>query len=213
MSLGYFQKFADFEGFGPTQGLPVVRRATGGGAIVHHYDWTYSIAMPAAEVGAAAHGASTRLYDCVHQAVVDWLGTFGIKAQLWSKELANEASCLTSGCSFLCFERRHAGDVVVNSSKVMGSAQRRLAGAVLQHGSLLLSNSSFAPSLVGLTELAALKQGGLDSELTGYFEHLTKVISDEFSIRFRCCNWVEDSLPITESIKAVFDSRRWTARI
>ncbi len=74
VSLGYFQKFDEFLSFNPAEDLSVVRRATGGGAIVHHYDWTYSITIPATQAGAVAHGASPRLYDCVHGAVIGWLG-------------------------------------------------------------------------------------------------------------------------------------------
>jgi lipoyl(octanoyl) transferase len=54
---------------------------------------------------------------------------------------------------FLCFQRRAAGDVVVGDFKVLGSAQRRRQGALLQHGSLLLGRSAAAPELPGLREL------------------------------------------------------------
>ena len=63
---------------------------------------------------------------------------------------------------FMCFERRSPGDVVVAGSsgvgsatdnKVAGSAQRKRNGAVLQHGSVLLSRSIAAPALMGLEQL------------------------------------------------------------
>lgn len=213
VSLGYFQKFSDFEGFETTRGLPVVRRATGGGAIVHHYDWTYSIAMPSAELGSQTQGASTRLYDCVHGAVVSWLAQRGITAQLWSPQLLPELNCPTSGCSFLCFERRHAGDVVCGSSKILGSAQRRLGGALLQHGSFLLQKSPYAPSLAGLVELAEDNQPDLELSLPDFFLQLVNELSAEFALPFRSTDWVTDVLPKTDSIKSKLDSSQWTARI
>jgi lipoate-protein ligase A len=213
VSLGYFQRYADFKNFGSTKGLPVVRRATGGGAIVHHFDWTYSIAMPSAEAGAVAHGASARLYDCIHRAVLTWLEQCGIRAQLWSAELQSAASCITSGCSFLCFERRHAGDVVCGEPKVMGSAQRRLGGAILQHGSMLLKTSPFAPSLIGLAELPEIKEASLDAELSRFSEHLRDAVSVGFSFQFLCCEWVTKLLPIPYTIQHKFDSSNWTARM
>ena len=46
LSLGYFQPYVQRLTHSASSELPVVRRATGGGAIVHHYDWTYCVAVP-----------------------------------------------------------------------------------------------------------------------------------------------------------------------
>ena len=57
----------------------------------------------------------------------------------------------------LCFDRRAVGDVVVGPHKVLGSAQRRLSGSVLQHGSLLLrqcDQAGQASTRPGLAELS-----------------------------------------------------------
>ncbi len=157
LSLGYFQKYSDRQQHGPSQQIDVVRRATGGGAIVHHYDWTYAVAVPTTLLGTptkthASHGASQLLYDTVHGSVVAWLRDLGWDARMWDAK-CQAATPPGLGCSFLCFERRSPGDIVVGNAKVMGSAQRRNAGAVLQHGSLLLQSSPHAPSLAGLHEL------------------------------------------------------------
>ena len=58
---------------------------------------------------------------------------------------------------FLCFNRRSPGDIVIGDHKVMGSAQRRWKSAILQHGSLLLARSPWAPQLLGLREILALR--------------------------------------------------------
>src|SRR5947199_272477 len=55
---------------------------------------------------------------------------------------------------FLCFTGRDAEDIVLGGSKLVGGAQRRRSGAVLQHGSLLLARSPATPELPGLSELA-----------------------------------------------------------
>ncbi|MEM8733082.1 MAG: hypothetical protein AAGG44_02600 [Planctomycetota bacterium] len=155
-SLGYFQKHGQREEHADSQTITTVRRSTGGGAIIHHDDWTYSIALPpTAKIGSreiSSTGASQELYDCVHQAVIAWLSeTYGLSARQWE----STEPCSTSGCAFLCFERRAVGDVVLGDSKIMGSAQRRHRGSLLQHGSLLLARSPFAPSLEGLSELSS----------------------------------------------------------
>ncbi len=151
LSLGYFQAYDDRLDHLESNGLELVRRGTGGGAIVHHYDWTYSIALPASALPGTV-GAAQPLYDCVHDAVVAWLRKGGFDARKWI-DSGDRSDCSGSGCSFLCFERRSVGDVVIGGDKVMGSAQRRLRGALLQHGSLLLQQSEHAPSLPGLQEL------------------------------------------------------------
>ena len=53
LSLGYFQSFGDRRLEPAVMDLPVVRRATGGGAIVHHHEWTYCIALPDGQIGRA----------------------------------------------------------------------------------------------------------------------------------------------------------------
>ncbi len=160
VSLGYFQRFDDRLMHSASIDLPTVRRSTGGGAIIHHHDWTYCVAMPdnlavgtsQASAPASRLGASVPLYDCIHDEVVTWLNQLGFPAVKWNSacKLSPQQTIPKSQHPFLCFERRNCGDVVVQQHKVMGSAQRRGAGAVLQHGSLLLASSPHAPGLSGL---------------------------------------------------------------
>ncbi len=88
-------------------------------------------------------------YHVVHQA---WVTT--LQDQAAPAELC-QAADPTREDAFLCFQRRTVGDLLVQGHKVGGSAQRRHRHAVLQHGSLLLAQSSAAPELPGLTELTA----------------------------------------------------------
>ncbi|GAB5404088.1 MAG: hypothetical protein Aurels2KO_23190 [Aureliella sp.] len=150
VSLGYFQKYADYQQHLALHDADCVRRATGGGAIVHHHDWTYSLALPDHWVPASKLGAANPVYDCVHAAVVKWLNRLGVPAMQWRAGV--EADSVGDPKSFLCFERRSEGDVVASGSKILGSAQRRRRGAVVQHGSLLLKRSAFAPQLAGVKE-------------------------------------------------------------
>jgi lipoate-protein ligase A len=54
--------------------------------------------------------------------------------------------------AFLCFEHQTPGDLLLGGQKVVGSAQRKRAGALLQHGSILLAASPHAPHLPGVRE-------------------------------------------------------------
>src|SRR5439155_14915960 len=53
----------------------------------------------------------------------------------------------------LCFQHFTAGDLLMGAAKVVGSAQRRQRGALMQHGSILLGQSPHTPPLPGISEL------------------------------------------------------------
>ena len=56
---------------------------------------------------------------------------------------------------FLCFLRKDANDIVSGPVKLVGSAQRRRRGAILQHGSIVLRRSEHAPEIVGVQDLTS----------------------------------------------------------
>ncbi len=147
LSLGYFQNYQERLGHGPSRDSAVVRRSSGGGAILHDRELTYSLVMPGEH---ALADDSSWLYTAVHQALIETLSTWGIEAAICRPtEQADQGTR-----PFLCFERRATGDVLLGSAKICGSAQRRRRGAILQHGSLVFGRSSAAPEILGLRELA-----------------------------------------------------------
>jgi len=73
---------------------------------------------------------------------------------------------------FLCFEHVAPGDVVIGEAKITGSARRKRGTAVLQHGSILLAASRFAPHLRGVRELA-----GTQTTPADLAEVITRVFS------------------------------------
>jgi lipoate-protein ligase A len=147
LSLGYFQRAADRLEIAGLAALPFVRRLTGGGAIVHHHELTYALALP---VAAPWRGAAD--WVCrMHEVICAALAEFGVASALL-------------GCGredgrgrFLCFEHVTPGDVVVGDAKVVGSARRKRGTAVLQHGSILLAASPFAPQLKGIVDLCGVQ--------------------------------------------------------
>ena len=135
-----------------SRNCPLVRRSTGGGAILHHLELTYSLTIPSAPSAAAAR----RLYEVVHQSLVALLAGLGLKAALYSELAACSRAERPEREPFLCFERRSCFDVIAAGAKIAGSAQRRRGKAVLQHGSILLARSPFAPQLPGVSELTGV---------------------------------------------------------
>ncbi len=157
LSLGYFQPF-DEHLRRQFPGLAVVRRLSGGGALIHHHEITYSLVIPADHPLARV---PIQLYERVHDAVISVLGARGIPARL-----RGEASAASP---FLCFGRGDPRDILVCGHKVLGSAQRRRRGSVLQHGALLLRRSPHAPEFPGIVDLLpwaeASQLAGLDAAM------------------------------------------------
>lgn len=153
LSLGYFQRLAERAAHVASAACPVVRRPSGGGAIVHDRELTYCLVLPA---DAPAARDASRLYRCVHESLKAALQTWGIAVEIRAVTAALNPE------PFLCFRRLAAGDVLCQGVKICGSAQRRHAGAVVQHGSILLATSRFAPELPGLAELTGKVIAGVD---------------------------------------------------
>lgn len=145
VSLGYFQSSDDPSLESRFPQLPKVKRLSGGGAILHHHEVTYSIAIADGHPLAVSPGV---LYEEVHRRVIALLARLGVEVRLRGEPIKLAAE------PFLCFSRGDARDIVLGPHKILGSAQRRRRGAVLQHGALLLARSEYAPEFPGLAELA-----------------------------------------------------------
>lgn len=148
LSLGYFQSLSERARHPESKSIDVVRRATGGGAIVHDREWTYSLSMAASS---RTVGASAWLYQAIHRCISEALAAESIPVCRYG--LAPAPANGVDSEPFLCFQRRTTEDLVISGYKILGSAQRRSAVGLLQHGSLLLAASPFAPQLPGIIEL------------------------------------------------------------
>lgn len=145
LSLGYFQESAWIDREPRWQGVPWVRRPTGGGALWHDREITYAVALPREHPLTQRHVA---LYEAIHDAIADRLNRIGLQAGRRGPSAdPNRVK------PFLCFEDRDPSDVVSGPTKIVGSAQRRRSGAILQHGAVLIGRSPTTPELPGLLDL------------------------------------------------------------
>jgi lipoyl(octanoyl) transferase len=144
LSLGYFQAYAD-----RLTTLPFVRRPTGGGAIVHHHELTYALALPSGPIQKSTNWACR-----MHEIIRDALATFGAAATAKICPRSTTGGKMIGRGAFLCFEDQTPGAVLLGGQKIVGSAQRKRGRGLLQHGSILLAASPFAPERVGIRELA-----------------------------------------------------------
>ena len=144
VSLGYFQSWRDRASHAASESCDWVRRSTGGGAIVHHHELTYSFTWQA-----PPRGDISPFYDAFHNCFVAALDSVGVSTHRCERTQPQNPE------PFLCFQRRAEGDLMLGEHKIGGSAQRRRRSAAIQHGSLLWSRSEFAPELPGISDLAA----------------------------------------------------------
>lgn len=129
LTLGRFQPLAhiDLEAC-RRRGIDVVRRPTGGKAILHQDDFTYSVVLPHT---AGLPESVEESYAVICRGIIEALSLLGVDAAL----VPRTAYSLDS--VHACFSSPAAADLQVGGRKLCGSAQTRKAGAVLQHGTIL----------------------------------------------------------------------------
>lgn len=127
LSLGYFQPLTDVDlDACARHGIDVVRRPTGGRAVLHHHEVTYSVVagLDLFPPGVAAS------YRKISRTLTEALEGLGIRATLQRHHTHSRSSA--------CFDTPAFAELTVAGKKVSGSAQTRTKHALLQHGSLPL---------------------------------------------------------------------------
>lgn len=144
LSLGYFQPLADVQGI--DRATEVVRRMTGGGAIHHTQELTFSITVPAGH--RLYRGPVAESYVRVHAAIAKVLDEIGVSAALRGSDPASSDRTGTG----MCFHASTPLDLVWDGRKGVGSAQRRRAEGILHHGSIKLAPSELEAGVATVEE-------------------------------------------------------------
>ncbi len=204
ISLGHFQKYAEqAELDEPFKSLPVVRRITGGGAILHDAEITYSLILP----GYHQLGTDTPptvLYTAVHQALMEVLESLGLQVQL----RGGPRSSSQQRGPFFCFQRSNSSDVMIDGSKITGSAQRRTLKALLQHGSFMLDNPLNQPGLATLADYNLNPPPQAEGLAQAWAQRLAEALGLEF------CNsdLTQQEESLVQSLRSKYASDEWTKR-
>ncbi|MFQ5888976.1 MAG: biotin/lipoate A/B protein ligase family protein [Gemmatimonadota bacterium] len=111
-------------------GIDIVRRPTGGRAVYHDRELTYSVTAPS-----DAWGGLRESYRRINRALAAGLRELGVPAAVAP---GRASSGLRQPSPRACFRHPMPGEVVAGGRKLVGSAQWREGGALLQHGSILL---------------------------------------------------------------------------
>jgi len=188
-------------------GLQCVRRPTGGRAVWHARELTYSVTAPL-----EAFGSLGGAYREIHLMLSAALLRLGATATLAAAGAPVPA--LDSGA---CFASPAGGEVMVEGAKVIGSAQLQQGPAFLQHGSVLLEDSQHVVEQVTLGSPPASRDRPLAAILGRSlgFEEAAEAITAEWADRTADSGpWVgeERLIPLARAHEARFCSPEWTWR-
>lgn len=182
VSIGYSQKMDD-ETIGRIQakGFDVVRRLTGGRAVLHYKELTYSFIAGSPVLSEQLNEA----YKQICQGLILGLKDLGVQADLGksTKQYKDFSDC---------FLATTQADLQVNSKKMVGSAQLRRQGSVLQHGSILLDQpQDLLPELLGTKQeisqerhsnfnKVAGRQVSIEEMETAFIKGFSEAFKEEF---------------------------------
>jgi len=201
LSLGRFQKYERIRELPEDiQRLPVVRRSTGGGAILHDREITYCLVVD--DSVPLARASTVDLYRAVHECWRTALGSSGTHCDMASDDYPFPSP--RTG-PFFCFEKPGCTDLIVGSDKLLGSAQRRVVGRVMQHGSLLLGRGFSAHPGADLDE----PEPRLVDDWIAYFlEHLAKMLD----LVLQAAEWLSEQSTDIERRRQHYADESWTRR-
>lgn len=201
ISLGYFQPYDEFRRLPPPAGrLPVVRRPTGGGAILHDLELTYSLTLPAGDpLLALSPGA---LYRKMHEVIAEALRVLGIEPR---RRGDCRGDSVRTG-PFFCFARQHCDDLVLGERKLAGSAQRRTHAGVLQHGSVVVALRYPQQPAAVLTE------GDPEPIIAALIEQIPRVAARRWERPLCRDEWTPRELELAGPLIAKHRSREWLER-
>lgn len=115
------------------RGIDIVHRPTGGRAVLHANEITYSIAVK---------GQAQRIYSAVHEALFAALRPFAGDALSFEGKPTDlrQHYAASTPMGQVCFTSSARTEILANGKKLVGSAQRVIDGVVLQHGSILIDH-------------------------------------------------------------------------
>lgn len=139
LSIGYFQKAEEAVDMEKVKemGLGFVRRPTGGRAVLHDRELTYSIIV--SESHPDMPETVTEAYRVISAGLLEGFRNLGLQAEFAIPATREERNALKQPRSAVCFDAPSWYELVVEGRKAAGSAQTRQKGVILQHGAIPVS--------------------------------------------------------------------------
>jgi lipoate-protein ligase A len=214
LSLGYFQGVA---GVGleecARRGFDWVRRPTGGRAVLHDHELTYSVVAPIEILGASV----SRSHERINRALARGLEKLGLHAEfVQSRASVKEASAA-------CFAAPAMVGLTVQGKKVIGSAQMRTKKSLLQHGSIPITIDFEALAAVlklpAAARLLRQKAAGLaeflarEPTITELKQVLIKGFEEIFEAEFRAEGLSSPERALAERLCEKYSTCAWNRRV
>jgi lipoyl(octanoyl) transferase len=189
--------------------VSIVRRPTGGRALLHHREVTYSVTMPCPDPASAA-----RAYHFINEVLLDALASMGVPASR-----STDGTSLPPGPR-PCFDAPSAHEIVVGDRKLVGSAQWRRENVLLQHGSILLRDDQhlIARLMVVPAEDVTPRAAsiadvlGREPATTEMAEHLVDALRSRVRHDVACVSLDPEDDRRAAELRAVYADDAWTWR-
>jgi len=181
LSLGYFQKLPpEILEICQINDIPVVRRPTGGRAVLHDDELTYSIVAPCSLF--SSERDILKIYHRIAETFVVAFTTLGLQVELSASDVIDKRA-------LFCFSEPSYYEISVAGKKIIGSAQKYYRNVLLQHGSLPLTrNLDRVSALFGEEQVhkwTSLKEiTGSSPDLQRIKNALTMAFVNSFDIHF-----------------------------
>ncbi len=206
ISLGANQSFEDIDQVkAKADGIDIVKRPTGGRAILHAEELTYSVVLPY-----NFELSPREIYFRISNALMRGLEIYNpvlAKSQLEDYQ-PNFPKLLEEPTGVLCFASTAKNEVKFNGKKLIGSAQRKLNNVILQHGSILCG--PFHKKLVDYINSDEVTKAVLSTELNSKTTELKTILNEEIDYqKLKTCllvgfelEWQIKFEPVAETISA-----------
>lgn len=188
--------------------MGVVRRPTGGRAVIHDREFTYSVVLPA-----NAFGGLRVTYRRINQGLVRGLHRLGVDAGgAAGRPVAPDAGP--------CFLEAAEGEVVVRGRKLVGSALARIGSAILQHGSVLLvadqseldAGAAAASAVAGAQPITLTEILGEVPPWGRLVDAIRCGLAEEFGGSWAHGEMTLEETAMAEKLETRYGSRQWTWR-
>ncbi len=139
MSLGRFQRSAEIDRAACAKaGVSIVRRPSGGRALLHDHELTYAVIARDSHPLLGGDSILTS-YRQISAALLAGLRALGVPAELTPQQRHERQPTTGDPSSAACFDAPASYELTVRGRKLVGSAQRRQTGVILQHGAVPLT--------------------------------------------------------------------------
>ena len=195
--------------------IDVVRRITGGRAVLHQFEVTYALAGPLKH-----HFANESLqetYRLIAEALNRGLKSLGVPASFFSQNVSGPEAIKESRLP-QCFVSVSRYEIAKDARKIIGSAQKRSRDRFVQHGSILLDFDAALQNGCILNPDPQIEKKvaplnpmlGRTISLAEVLDHFKKAFEEQFQIKAEPSELYKNELDLIRSLEEKYQNPEWT---